>query len=213
MALFIAGDGMAREDGNGWGTYLKERLAGAAIYNAAAEGASSRSFLAEAKLQEPEERMKEGDVLLIQFGRNDASAAVWKHTDPLTSYMNCLSIFVDTARTWGTVPVLATQVPENTGNAGDYPPAVEVLGRRMHVPVIDVYAQGREAMEKMGEKEAAALFAGEEQLTEKGRVLFGEMIYEGLKKLNLLPGKEAAEEAEAASAPAAAAWRTEEGGN
>ncbi len=224
LALFIAGDGTALESPEGWGGYVKEKLDGAAVYNAAAAGASSRSFLAEARLQEPEEKMKQGDVLLIQFGWNDASKENWKHTDPFTSYMNCLAIYADTARTWGACPVILTQIPrpvfeggELQASGGDYPQGARMLARRLGIPVIDVYQRGFEALEKMGGEAAKALYeenAGEEpKLKAAGAKLFGDIVYAGLKEMNLLPEREAAELSGGEKKPAAASWRTEEGGN
>ncbi len=224
LALFIAGDGTALEAPAGWGGYVKEKLAGASVYNAAAAGESSRSFLAEARLQGPEEKMKQGDVLLIQFGWNDASKESWKHTDPFTSYMNCLAIYADTARTWGTVPVILTQIPRPVfeggklqASGGDYPQGARMLARRLGIPVIDMYQRGFEALEKMGREAAEALYQetenGEPKLKAAGARLFGEIVYEGLKEMNLLPEKEAANLSAEEKKPAALAWKTEEGGN
>ncbi len=223
MALLIAGDGTIAEASGGWGGYLKEKMPRAAVYVYALPGGSSKSFLAEAGMQPAEEKMKEGDVLLIQFGWNDAKKSVWKHTDPFTSYMNCLSICADTARTWGTVPVLLTQIPrpdfENgklRNSGGDYPQAVRMLGRRAGIAVIDLYQLGSEAMEKLGAAGAGSLFedgCGEPRLTEKGGRFFADLVYEGLNELGLLPAEEATETADTAGRPAALAWKTEEGGN
>ncbi len=223
MALLIAGDGTIGETSGGWGGYLKEKMPRAAIYLYALPGGSSKSFLAEAGMRPAEEKMKEGDVLLIQFGWNDAEKSVWKHTDPFSSFMNCLSICADTARTWGTVPVLLTQIPRadyedgklrNSG--GDYPQAVRMLGRRAGIAVIDVYQRGIDAMEKPGTPGAGSLFedsCGEPKLTEKGGRFFADLVYEGLKELGLLPAEEEMKTAETAGKPAALAWKTEEGGN
>ncbi|MBQ4505043.1 MAG: BatA domain-containing protein, partial [Firmicutes bacterium] len=51
-------------------------------------------ILAQPFIQEDTSK-SEGDVVLIQFGHNDGSDLVWRHTDADTSFVNNLCIFVD----------------------------------------------------------------------------------------------------------------------
>ncbi len=241
MAIYICGDSTAASCGEdmapmwGWGQALPALMPEEKIINASRGGRSSKSFLAEACLQPVEAELKEGDLLLIQFGHNDASDYPWRHTEPRTSYQNCLSIFIDTARTYGAVPVLLTQTPRRRfqdgklqPTGGDYPEAVRQLARKRNVALIDVYQRGFEMLEKLGEEPSAALFmnvekgkypawpdghADDTHLRRAGAELLAAIVRDGLCELGL-SGRAAAEEEDAAAPKKAAlSWKNEEGGN
>ncbi len=96
MTIFICGDSTAasykpeQAPQTGWGQALPEILPGVRVENRAAAGRSSKSFLAEGRLQKIETELRPGDLLLIQFTHNDCSDLVWRHTDPWTSFYHTL---------------------------------------------------------------------------------------------------------------------------
>ncbi|MFC7876688.1 rhamnogalacturonan acetylesterase [Isoptericola sp. NPDC057391] len=132
----------------GWGMalpyYLDESVA---VANHARNGRSTRSFVAQGRLDAVARDLRPDDVLVIQFGHNDAKIEdPERHTEPWTSYTEHLARFVEVARGAGAQPVLATSVErrrfDDDGRAvpahGEYPDAVRALAAREDVPLVDV---------------------------------------------------------------------------
>ena len=70
-----------------------------------------KAFLDEGRLAVIEQRLGEGDFLFIQFGHNDEkSEDPSRYTDPFSSFMENLEIYINTARKKGAFPVLITPV-------------------------------------------------------------------------------------------------------
>lgn len=167
MTIYICGDSTAASYGpekapiTGWGQVLGEFLPGVSIVNHAMAGRSSKSFLAEGRLIPIEKALQPGDLLLIQFTHNDRSDLTWRHTEPGGSFRNTLSIFVDTARIHGAIPVLMTPIPLRqweqgalVDTHGEYVPAIRRLAMDKNVPLLDVNAAGMEALRAIGEEAA-----------------------------------------------------------
>ena len=132
----------------GWGMalpyYLDEAVA---VANHARNGRSTRSFIAQGRLDAVARDLRVDDVLVIQFGHNDAKVAdPERHTEPWTSYTEHLARFIGVARDAGAQPVLATPVErrrfDDAGRAvsdhGEYPDAMRALAAREDVPLVDV---------------------------------------------------------------------------
>ncbi len=172
MKILICGDSTAasyppeRAPMRGWGQSLGEFVPeGIPVLNAAMAGRSTKSFLAEGRLQALEAQMAPGDLLLIQFTHNDMSGLVWRHTDPWTSFDNALSIFVDTAREHRACPVLMTPICQRIWKEGvlqvtlgDYPDAIRALAARLNAPLIDLYAASHALVSRLGEEESKKLY-------------------------------------------------------
>ncbi len=170
MTIYICGDSTAatyapeRAPITGWGQVLGELLPDVTVVNHAMAGRSSKSFLAEGRLVAIEKEIQSGDLLLIQFTHNDTSDLVWRHTDPHTSFVDNLALYVDTARIHGAVPVLMTPIPvrlwqdgELRESHGEYPDAIRRLAMMKNVPLIDIYAKGTAFLRELGEAESAKL--------------------------------------------------------
>ena len=171
MKIFICGDSTAASYAPeeapraGWGQVLGELLPGAEIVNRATAARSSKSFLYEGRLQKIETEIQPGDALLIQFAHNDESDLDWRRTEPWRSYVNNLSIFIDTARQNGATPVLLTPICIRSWKDGALQPshdgyleAVRTLATRRGVALIDVYASGFEAIAQMGDAVSKKLY-------------------------------------------------------
>ncbi len=171
MALYICGDSTAafyapeRAPSMGWGQVLGEFLPGITVVNAAMGGRSTKSFLAEGRLQAIEKTLQAGDLLLIQFTHNDAADLVWRHTEPYTAFSNNLSIFVDTARLAGVKPVLMTPICRRRfaegrflPSHGAYPEAVRTLALQKNVPLIDLYRMSAALLERLGDEASKPLY-------------------------------------------------------
>ncbi len=178
------------------------------LENHAKNGRSTKSFLDEGRLAPIEERIGEGDFLFIQFGHNDEKTAdPARYTEPFSSYIENLEIFIEAARVKGAFPVLITPLERrnfeeehrlSAGYHGDYAAAMRQTAQKHQVPLVDLYQMSRAALEEMGEKKSRSLymFFGEGEYAEHpqrsednthlryaGAVAFGAMIARGLREL------------------------------
>lgn len=214
MTIYVCGDSTAasyapeRAPMTGWGQVLEAYLPDIEVVNKAMGGRSTKSFLADGRLVEIEKTIRPGDLLLIQFTHNDTSDLVWRHTDPHTSFVANLSIFVDTARIHGAIPVLLTPIPRRCWRDGvllethgEYPDAIRRLAMMKNVPLIDIYRQGTAYLRSLGEQESEKLYMhvepgvypdypnGQKDDTHTRRAgaeAYARMTAEGLKQLNLI---------------------------
>ena len=116
MNIFICGDSTAQTYDPaqtlmvGWGQLLGDFLPGVTVCNHAKAGRSTKSFLAEGRLQALDGQIKPGDLVLIQFAHNDENEKPERHTEPWTSYTDNLTAFIRFARERGAVPALLTPI-------------------------------------------------------------------------------------------------------
>ncbi|RKN44917.1 rhamnogalacturonan acetylesterase [Streptomyces hoynatensis] len=164
--LFLVGDSTAAvkprsaAPAAGWGMALPFFCApGVAVDNHAFDSRSSRSFLAEGRLEPVLGALAPGDLLLIQFGHNDQKAEdPARFTEPFGSYRRHLLRYVRAARERGGRPVLLTPVERRSFGAsgralpthGEYPAAVRDLAAAERVPLLDVQAQTLALWQRLG---------------------------------------------------------------
>ena len=95
----------------GWGqvfpTFLAEE---ATVINHAKNGRSTKSFLAEGRWEAVMQTLSKGDVVILQFGHNDA-----KETDSVRfctpeQYADNLTLMIQQAKSVGALPVLCTPI-------------------------------------------------------------------------------------------------------
>ncbi|POX45032.1 rhamnogalacturonan acetylesterase [Streptomyces sp. Ru72] len=172
--LYIAGDSTAAQKyadaapETGWGMALPFFLReGLVVANHAVNGRSSKSFVDEGRLDAVLAAIRPGDLLLVQFGHNDEKTAdPARHTEPWTTYQDCLRLYIDGARTHGARPVLATPVERRKfdadGNAvpthGDYPAAMRALAEAEHVALLDIEALSLALWQRLGVEETKKYF-------------------------------------------------------
>lgn len=172
-ALHIAGDSTAAPKGiaaapeTGWGMALPFYLPGAEVVNHARNGRSSSSFISLGHLDQVDAALREGDLLLVQFGHNDAKVEdPVRHTEPWSTYQQSLTAHLDVARRRGARPVLATSVERRSFDAagravtshGEYPAAMRELARREGVPLVDVQASTLALWQELGPDETRRYF-------------------------------------------------------
>lgn len=174
-SIFWAGDSTVKSNdfttypqtgiGQVLGLFLKKEVI---IQNHAENGRSTKSFIDESRLARIYNEIREDDFLFIQFGHNDS-----KSEDPLRyceangEYQENLERFINVARNRKAYPVLITplcrrlfkdnhRLEDNIH--GEYPEAMIFLGRKLNVPVIDLYQLSRELIETLGLYESKKLF-------------------------------------------------------
>ena len=169
--IFICGDSTAASYRAGetrmvgWGQVLGDYLPGVRVVNLAMAGRSTKTFLAENRL-EPAENAHPGDLLLIQFAHNDENEKKpERYTAPRTEFAENLRIFIRFARERKAVPVLLTPIcmriwqdGKLQPTHGDYPAAMRAVAEEMKVPLIDLYGDSFRIVEAMGEAGSKALF-------------------------------------------------------
>lgn len=130
-------------------------------------GRSTKSFLEEGRFLPVQAAMKEGDILLIQFGHNDEKQDALRHTDPFGSFQENLRFFIREARAAGACPVLITPIARRLfdgegnflpGSHGLYPEAVRQLGQAEDVPVADLTARTEAFLAQLGDEASRPLF-------------------------------------------------------
>lgn len=172
--VFIAGDSTAAEYGPkrapqaGWGQALQSYLDPATweVRNHAKGGRSTRSFIAEGRLDVIAKDLQHGDVLLIQFGHNDAKREdPARYTDPAGEYAAFLMRYVQLARDKGATPVLVTPVARLLYDFGSlldthglYTQAVKQLATREEVALIDLNDSSTRWIRALGEQGAKPYF-------------------------------------------------------
>ncbi|WP_030751172.1 rhamnogalacturonan acetylesterase [Streptomyces griseus] len=172
--VFVAGDSTAAQKyadaapETGWGMALPFFLhRGVAVANHAVNGRSTKSFLDEGRLEPIAAALRPGDVLLVQFGHNDAKTAdPARHTAPRGAYQDNLRLFAETARARGALPVIATSVERRrfdaAGNAqrtlGDYPAAAREAAALSGVPLLDVEALSLALWQRLGPEATKTYF-------------------------------------------------------
>ena len=171
--IFIAGDSTAATYGPerapqaGWGQKLQVWTAdGWEVRNHAVGGRSTRSFIDEGRLDAIAAELRAGDVLLIQFGHNDAKREdASRYTDPDSDYPRLLQRYVDTARSRGATPVLITPAARMLydfrsllDTHGRYTLAMQALAARENVALIDLDRSSSAWIRHHGERDAKPFF-------------------------------------------------------
>jgi len=174
VRVFIAGDSTAAEYGPerapqaGWGQALQSYLDPARfeVRNHARGGRSTRSFIAEGRLDAIAAELRAGDILLIQFGHNDAKFEdASRYTDPDGDYPVFLQRYVQLARDRGATPVLVTPVARLLYDFGSlldthgrYTQAMKALAERDQVALVDLNASTTAWIRGLGEQGARPYF-------------------------------------------------------
>ncbi|WP_406695585.1 rhamnogalacturonan acetylesterase [Singulisphaera sp. Ch08] len=198
IRIVLSGDSTVA-DGSGWGPSFAQRVGpGVECINMARSGRSSRSYVDEGHWRKALELQP--NYVLIQFGHNDQPGKGPKReTHPETSYRQCLTRYIDEAKSIGAQPILVTSMTRRRfslegkieSDLGPYVVAVKRLGRDKSVPVVDLHARSIELLNTMGPKAAEVLnprdiktgSADRTHLTPKGGELMADLVVQELKKV------------------------------
>lgn len=116
------------------------------IDNRAKGGRSTRTFFQEGRWSAIYNVLQKGDIVMIQFGHNDASKEKTERYVNVEGYKEFLRLYVNQARQKGAKPILVTPVARNypwkngkLGNVhGEYPQAMKDVAKELHVQLIDL---------------------------------------------------------------------------
>lgn len=174
VRVLIAGDSTAAAYGPerapqaGWGQALQSYLDPDRfeVRNHAKGGRSTRSFIAEGRLDALAGELRRGDILLIQFGHNDAKIEdPSRYTDPDGEYPRFLSRYVQLARDRGATPVLITPVARLLYDFGSlldthgrYTQSMKALADQQQVLLVDLNDSSSRWIRGLGEQGARPYF-------------------------------------------------------
>jgi pectinesterase len=166
------------------------------VINAAANGRSSKSFIAEGRWADA--LAQRGQYYLIQFGHNDEPGkGAERETDPHTTYRSNMTRFVDEARAIGAKPVLVTSLVRRLFNDDGtvrttqtpYVGAVRRLAAEKQVPLVDLHALSLADAEHAGDEVWADLSPRDDSgqvdrthLNGKGSVVVARMVADALRR-------------------------------
>jgi lysophospholipase L1-like esterase len=162
--IFIASDSTAQDykadkyPQSGWGTMLRCAVdPGIIVENRAIGGRSTKSFMAEGRLDGIARDIRAGDTLLIQFGHNDANTAKPERYTPIPDYEANLKRFIAVATTAKARAVLLTPVTRRAFENGHvtrsfptYSDAARRVAAETHTPIIDLAALSERWIDGVG---------------------------------------------------------------
>ena len=131
----------------GWGQKLQALLTeDVYVQNCAVNGRSSKSFVAEKRLNFIELCLRKGDKLIISFSHNDEKADPERATHPRMTFPEYLGMYIDAARRQGAEPILVTPIARRHFDGegrlipthGAYPDAMRNLAVYRGVRLIDL---------------------------------------------------------------------------
>lgn len=131
----------------------------ATLHNHAKGGRSTRTFFEEGRWHAIYDQLQPGDLVLIQFGHNDAAVDKHERYVNIQGYQQFLRLYVDQVREKNAIPVLMTPVNRNypwengvLGNShGEYPDAVKAIAAEKKVLLIDLGQRSRDFFTDKGE--------------------------------------------------------------
>ena len=150
----------------GWGqvlpTFLKKNVV---VRNHAKDGRSTKSFIDEGRWNMVMKKLGKGDVVVIQFGHNDAL----KHSPSLFScpqeYAENLGFMIRQAKSAEAFPILCTPIAGRVfvGDSlqnihGDYPLEAKKIAERENVPLVDLTTMTMNWISSLGEEHSQSYF-------------------------------------------------------
>lgn len=122
-------------------------------------GRSTRTFFQEGRWRAVVGQLKKGDVVMMQFGHNDAAENKTERYVPIEGYKEFLRLYVSQTREKGATPILLTPIARNypweNGKLqnvhGKYPDAVKEVANEMNVLLIDLNQLSMDSFSEKGQ--------------------------------------------------------------
>lgn len=123
-------------------------------------GRSTRTFFQEGRWRKVYQNLKKNDVVIMQFGHNDAADTKQERYVDVEGYKEFLRLYVEQSLQKGAVPIVLTPVcrnyPWENGHLenvhGEYPQAAKDVAAEYKVPLIDLNQLSMDAFSKKGKK-------------------------------------------------------------
>ncbi|PPK85632.1 lysophospholipase L1-like esterase [Neolewinella xylanilytica] len=156
----------------GWGQVMQERFdttdlsAFQGLFSAdsvivddrARGGRSTRTFFQEGRWREVHRLLRPGDLVLMQFGHNDAAEGKPERYVDVEGYQEFLRLYVAQSRERGATPIILTPVARNypwkNGHLenvhGEYPEAAKAIAEETGTAIIDLNQLSMDAFSERG---------------------------------------------------------------
>lgn len=150
----------------GWGQLLPEFLdKNSVVINYAKNGRSTKTFLKEGHWAKIIDQLEKGDIVIIQFGHNDAALSKGERYTSPEEYRNNLLFYIQQVWEKGGNPILCTPVARRKFEKGElvhshgvYPFIVKSVAKETGVPMIDMENCTYDWLSKTGEKKSRDFF-------------------------------------------------------
>jgi len=121
-------------------------------------GRSTRTFFQEGRWRSVYEHLKKDDIVIMQFGHNDAAKEKTERYVDVEGYKEFLRLFVSQTIEKGAIPIILTPVARNYpwengvlhDVHGDYDRAPKDVAAELHVMLIDLNKKSRDFFTKKG---------------------------------------------------------------
>lgn len=184
------------------------KTAGVLVEDRARGGRSTRTFFQEGRWRSVYENLKKDDIVIMQFGHNDAAKEKTERYVDIEGYKEFLRLFVSQTREKGAIPIILTPVARNypwkdgvlCDVHGGYGKAPKDVALELNVLLIDLNQKSRDFFTKKGESfvtenyfmnlpegKYEAYPKGQKDNTHfqpKGAIEVARLVFEGLKELS-----------------------------
>ena len=204
--LHLAGDSTMADKAvlafpeRGWGQLLRPWLRPPwHLANHAVNGRSTKSFRDRGHWQRLLDRLHAGDVVILQFGHNDAKQDdPERYADPVTGFPDNLRRFVREIRERGAIPVLATPVVRRWFDAdgtlqdmhAPYVVAMRAVAAEEKMPLMELEARTRQLLVGLGPDASLGLFVGDAAKAAGGKTDHTHFTEEGARRVAALAAAE-----------------------
>ncbi|MDO3695087.1 rhamnogalacturonan acetylesterase [Wenyingzhuangia sp. chi5] len=121
-------------------------------------GRSTRTFFQEGRWRGVYETLKKDDIVIMQFGHNDAAKEKHERYVNIEGYKEFLRLYVSQTREKGAIPIILTPVARNypwkddvlNDVHGEYDLAPKEVAKEMNVHLIDLNLKSRDFFTKKG---------------------------------------------------------------
>lgn len=206
VTLYLAGDSTCQDYDPeetrqaGWGMYIGGLLRPEArIVNRAIGGRSSKSFIAEGRLEQIAGEIGAGDWLLVQLGHNDSTKdKPERYTEPFREYRGYLEQYIAAARERGAHTLFLTPVARLHWEDGrflndfaDYCGTMTHLASEAGVPLIDLMGRSLQHLTDVGYEQAVPYYmvsvngTDYTHFTAEGARMTARLVAEGIRELGI----------------------------
>lgn len=171
-------------------------------------GRSTRTFFQEGRWRSVFDSLKKQDLVLMQFGHNDAAESKTERYVNIEGYKEFLRLFVSQTREKGAIPIILTPVARNypwedgklQNVHGEYDQAPKDVAKELNVMLIDLNQKSLDFFTKMGKSIVTENYFmnlpphiyeaypnGQNDNTHfqpKGAKEVARLVFEGMKELN-----------------------------
>ena len=121
-------------------------------------GRSTRTFFQEGRWRSVYDSLKPGDVVIMQFGHNDAAETKTERYVDIEGYKEFLRLYVTQARDKGATPIILTPVARNypwvddhlENVHGDYPAAAKEVSEELNTLFVDLNQRSMDYFSEQG---------------------------------------------------------------